>query len=273
MRNLFQIILRFHFQLLYFVLMIISLLLLMNSNEYHETTWFNSSSFVTGKVYNTWYSVRRYFSLRQENDRLAMENNILKNMLKQNYLKEDSQLLQGSGTVQFSYYPAIVINKSVNRQKNFMTLNIGSLSGVEPEMGVVAPDGVVGIVRDVSPHFSTVIPIINTGSHLSVKIRGKEFFGTISWEGPDYRTARLNEIPFHVPVEIGDIIETSGFSAIFPRGITVGIVNEVSRGTDDYFLDIQIILATDFLKVNHVMVIRNNVRKEQKELEQKTGNG
>lgn len=273
MRNLFQIILRFHFQLLYFVLMVISLLLLLNSNEYHETTWFNSSSYVTGKVYNTWYSVRRYFSLRQENERLAIENNILKNMLKENILNADSQFIRSSGTVKFIYHPAIVINKSVNRQKNFMTLNIGSLSGVEAEMGVVAPDGVVGIVRDVSPNFSTVIPVINTGSHLSVKIRGKEFFGTISWEGPDYRTARMNEIPFHVPVEVGDFVETSGFSAIFPEGITVGIVNEVSRGTDDYFLDIKLILATDFLKVNHVMVIRNTTRKERKELEQKTGNG
>jgi rod shape-determining protein MreC len=273
MRNLFQIILRFHFQLLYFVLMVVSLLLLLNSNEYHETTWFNSSSYVTGKVYNTWYSVRHYFSLSQENERLAMENYILKNMLKQNVLKADSHSLMADGPVQYHYYPAVAINKSVNRQKNFITLNVGSLSGVEPEMGVVAPDGVVGIVRDVSPHFSTVIPVINTGSHLSAKIRGKEFFGTISWEGPDYRTARMNEIPFHVPIEVGDIIETSGYSAIFPKGITVGIVKEVSRGTDDYFLDIKIILATDFLKVNHVMVIRNNMRKEQKELEQITGNG
>ena len=273
MRNLLQIILKFHYQLLYVVMIVLSLLMLMNNNEFHKTTWFNSSTYVTGTVYNSWHSVRRYFSLRQENQRLARENTILKNQISKNFLKTDSNFIQGKGTVQFKYTDAIVINKSVNRQKNFMTLNKGSLSGIVPEMGVIAPDGVVGIVKDVSPYFSTVMPVINTGSHLSVKIRGKDFFGTISWDGKDYRIAKLNEMPFHVPVKTGDIIETSGYSAIFPPGLTVGIVKEISRGTDDYFLDIKIILASDFLKVNHVMIIKNELKKEQKILEEKMTNG
>ncbi len=273
MRNLFLIILRYHYQLLYILLMVFSLLMLLRNNEYHETTWFNSSTYVTGTVYDSYYSVKKYFSLRQENQRLARENAILINQLSTNFLKADDHFLNGDGTIQFQYIDAVVINKSVNRQKNYMTLNKGSLSGITPEMGVIAPDGVCGIIKDVSPYFSTVIPIINTGSHLSVKIRKKNYFGTISWDGNDYRTARLNEIPFHVPVKVGDIIETSGYSAIFPQGMVVGIVREVSRGTDDYFLDIKVLPAVDFLKVNNVMVIKNYLREEQKNLEIKTGNG
>lgn len=273
MRNLFQIILRYHYQLLYLVMIITAVLMLLRNNEFHKTTWFNSSTFITGTIYDTWYSVRRYFSLKQENDRLAQENSILKNLIATDLLQADSTFIAGTAKVRFIYTDAIAINKSVNRQKNYLTLNKGSLSGIAPEMGVLAPDGVVGIVKDVSPYFSTVIPVINTNSHLSVKIRGKEFFGTISWDGSDYRTAQLNEIPFHVPVKVGDIIETSGFSAIFPSGLPVGIVKSVARGTDDYFLDIQIILGCDFLKVNHVMIIRNVMKTEQQELEQKTQNG
>jgi len=273
MRNLFLIILRYHYQLLYVILMVFSMLLLFKNNEYHETTWFNSSTYVTGSVYSSYYSIKNYFALRQENIRLSMENTVLKNQLKTNYLKTDTSFKAGRGTVQFYYIDAIVINKSVNRQKNYMTLNKGSLSGIAPEMGVIAPDGIAGIVKDVSPYFSTVIPIINTGSHLSVKIRKKNFFGTISWDGSNYRYAKLNEIPFHVPVEVGDIIETSGYSAIFPQGMIVGIVRSVSRGTDDYFLDIDVMLSVDFLKVNHVMVIKNMLKTEQKNLEQKTTNG
>ena len=273
MRNLLQIILKYHYQMLYLIMMVVSLLMLLKNNEYHETTWFNSSTYVTGTVYDSWYSVRRYFSLKQENLRLARENAVLKNQIVFNFLQADSNFIEGRGALQFIYIDAIVINKSVNRQKNYMTLNKGSLSGIVPEMGVIAPDGIVGIVKDVSPYFSTIMPVINIGSHLSVKIRGKDFFGTISWDGNDYRTANLNEVPFHVPIEIGDIIETSGYSTIFPQGLIVGIIKEISRGTDDYFLDIKIILATDFLKVNHVMVIKNALREEQKKLEEKETNG
>lgn len=273
MRNLLNLFIKYHFTLLYLSLFAISFLMLLSSNEYQRTSWVRSSSYVTGSIYEAFFSVRKYFNLRHENELLERENRILKNKLfNDGYLYNAKFQKNVHGLTQFNFMDAVVVNKTVNRQKNYLTINKGYLSGIKPEMGVIAPDGIVGIVKDVSSHFSTVIPIININSHVSVRIRKKNFFGTISWEGSDYKTVRLNEIPFHVPIKIGDIIETSGLSSIFPEGMIVGIVESVSRGTDDYFLDINVRLSSDFLKVTSVMVIENILKDEQLNLEGKSKN-
>ena len=269
-----NLIIRYHFTLLYLILFIISFMMLLNFNEYQRTSWIKSSSYVTGNVYEAFFNVRKYFSLKHENELLARENRILRNRLLSNQYVCDANFKKSkSSLIQFKYMDAVIVNKTVTRQKNFLTINKGYLSGIKPEMGIIAPDGVIGIVKDVSKHFSTVIPIININSHISARIRKKNFFGTISWDGGDYKTASLNEIPFHVPVKTGDIIETSGLSTIFPAGLVIGIVESVSRGTDDYFLEIKVRLSPDYLKVTSVMIIENRLKEEQTKLEEKSDNG
>jgi len=133
-------------------------------------------------------------------------------------------------------------------------------------MGVIGPQGIVGIVLESSDNYSTVIPVINRDFRLSVKISKNNFVGILSWEGMSHRVASLNEIPFHADVAIGDSIVTSGYSAVFPEGLFVGNVKEVEQQEGNFYI-IRIQLGTDFQKLFHVNVINNFNREEQVELE------
>jgi rod shape-determining protein MreC len=134
-------------------------------------------------------------------------------------------------------------------------------------MAVINPQGIVGIIKDVSQNFSIVIPAININAHISAKIKKWGCFGTISWDGKDYRKAQLNEIPFHIKLIKGDTLVTSGYSSMFPEGIMVGTVSDFDLNDGKDFYNININLSTDFMSLNHVYIISNIYKEEQAKLE------
>jgi rod shape-determining protein MreC len=86
------------------------------------------------------------------------------------------------------------------------------------------------------------------------------------WDGKDYRTATLHDIPQHITVNIGDTIETTGFSAIFPEGITIGFISDYEKPGSDFYT-IKVLLKTDFRKLHYVDVAANLRKEEFVELE------
>jgi len=167
---------------------------------------------------------------------------------------------------QYIYTSAAVINNSINRQKNFFTLNKGKKQGADIDMAVISPNGVAGIIVSSSENFSVAMSLLNLDFHLSARIKSNGYFGSISWDGRDYRYAILNEIPLHVVVNKGDTIQTTGYSAIFPQGIFVGVINDFEKTGGDFYT-IRISLATDFKKIDYVSVIGNLKKLEQSGLE------
>jgi rod shape-determining protein MreC len=117
-----------------------------------------------------------------------------------------------------------------------------------------------------SDNFSVAMSLLNLDFRLSVRIKSNGYFGSLSWDGRDYRYAILNEIPQHVIVNKGDTIETTGYSAIFPEGKMVGVVSDFEKTGGDFY-KIMILLSTDFKRLNYVNVIGNLRKTEQKELE------
>jgi len=167
----------------------------------------------------------------------------------------------------YFYTSAKVINQTVNKQHNFLTLNKGSNVGIRPEMGVISADGVIGIVVNVSKKFSTVISLLNLDFRVSAKLAKNNYFGSLHWDGKDYRKVKLDEIPYHIDVNRGDTVITSGYSSIFPEGIVIGTVSnsEVKGGN---FYEIEVDLSVDFKSLAFVDVISNLHREEQKVLEE-----
>ena len=108
--------------------------------------------------------------------------------------------------------------------------------------------------------------LLNLDFRLSSKIKSNGYFGSLSWDGRDYRFAILNEIPQHVSVNVGDTVETTNFSAIFPEGIMVGTVSDFEKTGGDFY-KIKVLLSTDFKKLNYVRVIGNMKKNEQQDLE------
>lgn len=274
MRNLLRLIIRYHFFFLFLLLEAISLLIVVQNNSFQRSRFIGMSRSVEGFFYETFGGIRDYLILRQTNRDLQMENALLRNRMDDLNRKLEASSESGYDSVprrQFSYIPALVINASTNKQFNYITLDKGRHHGIEPEMAVVSPRGVVGVVYAVSGNFSTVIPMINRDFRLSAKILRNGYYGSLSWTGSGYDMAILEEIPFHVDLHRGDTIVTSGYSAIFPEGILAGTVHDFEAGEGNFYT-IAVDISVDYKNLSQVYVIRNLLRDEQLQLERITWN-
>ncbi|RUT79297.1 rod shape-determining protein MreC [Ancylomarina longa] len=270
MKNLLHFIVRFHFTILFIVIEVFSLLLLVNYNNYQKTQFLNSSNFISGGIYEKIAAVTDYLSLSTSNEELNRENTRLNNLLAASFkMSVDSSYLYNDTLYQqqYIYRTAKIINNSVNKQLNYITLDKGEVQGIKPEMAVVTEKGVVGVVKSVSRNFSTVISLLNNRLRISAKIKKNNYFGSLSWDGKDYRRARLYEIPFHVPIQPGDTILTSGYSSIFPEGLLLGTVDEVQPSSGSNFHQIVVLLSNDFKSLSYVKVVGDLLKKEKLELE------
>lgn len=248
----------------------ISCYMLFRGNPYQQAVFMTSAGRVSSGVYSTANSVTGYFHLRSINDdlqqRLAdleMENINLRRRLQRadERLYADS-VKPDSALASYEFTIARVINNSITRPNNFITLDRGSLDGVAPEMGVVDQNGIVGIVNVVGPHSARIISLLNSDLRLSCKVKGSDAFGSLVWDGRSPRQAVLEELPRHVEFAPGDTIITSGYSVVFPEGIPVGTVVEQLRDADDNFYSLRIDLLTDFATLSTVRVIRNFMKDE-----------
>ncbi len=285
MRNLFNLIIKYHFFLLFVLLETISFSLVVTYNNYQRSNFLDSGNVISGTILDLASSCTQYFGLKKVNIKLAEENSLLRTALQQQLLKSnygnpiliDSLYLSSLGKdslqrANFYFRTARVINNSVNQQHNFITINKGRIDGVKTDMGVIAEGHVVGLVVNASDHYSTVISLLNNRWKLSAKIKSNNYFGSLSWDGRDYRKASLNEIPFHVPVQKGDTIVTTGFSASFPEGMMIGTVSDYSIGSGSNFYKIEVTLAADFKNLVVVGLIENRQRNEINQLESKNRN-
>ncbi len=269
MRSLLNFLLRFRTLILFLILEAVALVLIFSSHNYHQTVAYGAASTVSGFISKRIDAGTNYFRLRRINEELIAENIMLRGRLEaleagmqEQFLTTDDSL---SG-VSYSYLNAKVVNNSVNKQKNFITIDRGSRHGVTPSMGVASATGVAGVVVGVSPNYSVVMSLLNTDFRLSASISRNDYFGSLTWEGINHRYATLSEIPHHVSITEGDTIVTSGYSAIFPAGLLVGtLTGEQERGGD--FLSLKVMLSTDFKRLTNVFVIGSLNREERQNLE------
>ena len=269
MKETIKLILKYHFTIIFILLEIVSFSLIIRHNEYQRAIFSESASTLFGNISSTITSIKDYFRLKEMNESLANENILLKNRLEKYEFLRDTiihgTVVQDSIPV-YEYIGAKQVNATYNRTKNYITLNQGRKNGLQKEMAVCTPEGIVGLIQDLSDHFAVVIPLINVDSRISAKIKKNNYYGSLQWDGNDYAYSYLNDIPYHVEVNAGDTIVTSGLSKIFPEGIVVGYVESVDKETAN-FLKIKVKLAVDFKRINHVYVILNNKKNEQTSLE------
>lgn len=275
MRNFIRFIIKYHFAILFFIIEAVSLLLVVNYNAYQRSSFLASSSSFTGKIFKQYNAGAEYLMLRDINDDLARENAYLRSRLPESFRtsKDYFNLVFDSLSQQeYIYRTARVINNSTNKRFNYLTLNKGRLHGMLPEMGVISNKGAVGIIKNVSDNYSTVISIINTRLKISAKLKESNFFGSLEWDGKSYQHVYLSDIPRHAKVDIGDLVVTSGFSSIFPEGILLGHVEQVDLEDGASFYTIKVKLSVDYKNLAFVEVIGHSLREEQDKLEKETEN-
>jgi len=268
MRTLLRFIQKYSNLMLFLLLEAIAIALLVQGSTFQRSKLVGLNREISGYLFSRVDGAREYLSLKQVNEQLALENLKLRNRLDQISVLMDSSTVISRFIEPYHYYyvPSRVVQNSVYKQYNYITLDKGKKDGVFRDMGVISDMGLVGIVFESSSNFSTVIPIINRDFRLSVKIKSNNYAGILQWEGTSPLYAILTEIPFHVDIREGDTIVTSGFSAIFPEGILVGEIESFSLEQGNFY-DISIRLSTDFQSLYHANIIRNYRQEEQLNLE------
>ena len=227
MRSLLDYLVKYSYVFLFILLEILSLVLLFGFNDRQKLAFVTSANSVSGSIYELFSNVDVYFNLRRENTLLVEENARLRSML---YELTDSQTVDSARNMsRDGVIAARVIDNSVRKDDNYMTVNKGSNDGVGKGMGVYNSTGVIGVIMASGKSYSVVMPILNGNTSISSKIKGTDNFGFLEWSGGDPYTAQLKDVPYHSNVEVGDTVVTTGFSSVFPENITIGTVADVQR--------------------------------------------
>jgi len=275
MRNLLDFLARHNHWLLFVLLETVSLVLLFRHNSYQGSVWFSSANAVAGRIYEIDSYVGQYFNLAEINSRLTQRNLYLERQLaamsekleKANptdttYIERlQSEIMKGYVSI-----PAKVVDNSVDKTDNFITIDKGYADGVRKDMGVACGTGVVGIVYLVSEHYSVLIPVLNSHSNISCMIRGRGYFGYLNWNGGAVDEAYVDDIPRHARFKVGDVVVTSGYSSVFPPGVVVGTIMHVYNSANGLSYRLKVRLSTDFARLRDVCVISDRAINEKQEL-------
>jgi len=264
MKNLWRFIFRHHFLILFIIIEAFSLSLLINFNAYQKATFYGLSQKASFRVLSTLENIGDYLSLHYENKLLVEENRDLLNRLSDistPYFSDSLHNYDNSFPAYYTYIPAKVINNSVNRQYNFLTIDKGKNDSIEPDMAVISSEGIVGITKSVSDNFTAILSLLNRNFTASGKIKKNGYFGPVNWQGNNTEIATMVDIPHHVFIEKGDTIVTSGFGEIFPENCLIGVIEDFRLKGGNYY-EIDIKLTADLRKIHHVWVIKNNYKNE-----------
>jgi len=265
MYNLLRFIKLNHFLLLFLLIEGFSVFLLLQNNSYQANKAIKFSTHYTSFIHNYTSSFSDYVALKKTNNYLIEENAKLHSLLKNESSFVDSLLIKNK---RYHYYPAKIINNSINKRNNFITLNKGSKHGISEGMGIVTKQGVIGVIHSVSTNFSIAISLLHRKSAIGIQLEKNKHNGILKWKGFDYKTATIADFPNHIPIIVNDTIITNSHSVIFPEGIPIGTIKTIKKNKDDGFFDVKVSLFEDFNQLNYVYIIHSEEAAEQLKLEQ-----
>lgn len=240
--------------------------LIIQNNNYQSASFFNSSNRFVANTISFSNNIYDFLSLnsklKKENTRLIEENAQLIALLAKDKLIDNlckGQIPNEDILKKFNFIPAKVINNSINRIKNYITIDKGYKNGIKPGMALISSYGIAGIIKSCSEHFSTAISILHSDIYISAQIKKNNVFGSLRWDGKNSLITNLLYIPKHVNISWGDTIVTSGFNAVFPEGIIIGTIEDFNILEENIFHNIKVKLTTNFQGLTFVYIIEKNV--------------
>ena len=269
MQQIINFLIRNKNNILFLLLLSVSLFLTIQSHSYQKSKFISSANFVSGGIYSWTSNINTYFNLEEYNLRLLEENQRLRTRLAtyEDTLEirdyTDTSSYEGS----YIFRASEVINNNYAKVDNYLTLKSGARDGIERDMGVVTSKGIVGIVENVSPNYSTVISILNSNSKINAQLKKSNHFGTLVWNGEEPNVVQLIDVPAIAPVSKGDTIITGGRSLIFPKGIPIGSIMDFELDPSESYYTIDIELFNDMTNLGYVYVIKNTAQEEIRELQ------
>jgi rod shape-determining protein MreC len=270
MRNLLIFITKYNAFFLFLIFETCALVVYLKYNSFQKASFINSSNQVTGGLFARVNEFRGYLSLKDDNDKLALENARLRNQLKASFYMDTVNKHKVNDTVykkQYEYIVARVINNSINRTNNYITINRGSNQGIAKGMGVICSLGIVGKVVYVSGHFSVVQSLLHKDSKFSAMLAKNKEIGYIEWSDDfDPHKGVMKDVSNNALPRVGEEVVTSGYS-LFPEGIPIGKISDLHTKSGGLFLNMEVTLAVDFSNLQYVYVVDNKFATEQAGLE------
>ncbi|MEN8928300.1 MAG: rod shape-determining protein MreC [Flavobacteriales bacterium] len=243
-----------------------------SNSSYQQASYLNSSASLSGWLFQKGKSFKDYFGLKEVNKTLAIQNASLKQESFHNYtIVSENEIVIDKNVYKKKYLfqPSIVIQNSTRTRNNILTLDVGKNKKVTKEMGIVSSRGIVGFVRDVSQHYSTVISLMNSDFIVPVIPMNDSCRGDLYWDKSDeINQMSVKGIPTYFKVKIGDTILTQGGSGFFPPNEVVGTVTHVLKqaGSNNHLLKVK--TSVDFHSVNNVFVVKNTYKEELDSLQE-----
>lgn len=273
MINILAILKRFHFQILFGLLLFLGFGLTIQQKNYQRTKFINSANYFSGGVYSSINNIEGYFNLKTVNNQLQAENALLRSNLLSSLKKINGSYYHFNDTLyrqKYIYRIADVISNTYARPSNYITLNMGSNDGIIEEMGVISPSGVVGMVGAVTENYSTVISFLHPKTIISCKLKSSGVSGLLKWTGGDISKAQIKDIPITTRIKKGDSVITSGYSSVFPGGVYMGKIISFDKDVHSQTQKIIVDLNIDYSSLNKVYVVENLYETELDVLNKKT---
>jgi rod shape-determining protein MreC len=148
---------------------------------------------------------------------------------------------------------AEIVGKDPSLWFRTFTINRGSSDGVQKGMPVVTVEGVVGQVLTSSPNYSKVLLATDPNSAIEVITQKTRVQGIVKGSGPE--TFNLHYVLKSAEVEKGDYVLTSGLGGVFPKGLMVGTVAEITKSRRGMFQNIAVKPAVDFSQLEYLIII------------------
>ena len=269
MQNLFNFIRKYSYVFIFILLQTLSIVLIYKTTYYQGSIILSWGNTIAGGWYDKTKSVKQYFNLVETNKHLAEENARLRQQIASSYIQYNKKIFEINDTVykqQYQYTEAQVIRNTWHTSNNYIMINKGYLHGIHPDMAVVSSQGIVGVVVNTTPNFSTIMSILHSNSRNSIRIKRTGVSGSLTWDTKDYRYGTLTDIPTTHKLYTNDTVITSGFSKSFPDGIPVGYIQSFYEEHGSGFYTVRIKFATDFNKLDFVYIINNIYKEEQQKL-------
>lgn len=258
MYNLIIFIKKYNAVILFILLEALCVIMVIHSLPYQNRKMVNLSNNISGGISKTtsnWYD---YLHLKSENEALAEQNALLLKRLGCDETESDTAYYDDI----FTYIPAHVINNSIYEMNNYILIDKGKVDGIEPDMGVICDQGVVGKVLNVSNHYASVMSLLNTYSVISCRFVDNQYVANVVWDNQSYQYGIVRDIPSHLIINKGDTLVTSGFSNSFPADVMVGTIEDNDDDENGIFSTAKLKFSTNFSILRHVYIVKNNFRAE-----------
>ena len=215
---------------------------------------------LTGTVENAFAVAGSYLRALEENESLRSENIRLSGQLARSTerVREADrlqQMLDLEDSLATDVVAARIVYKDILRERNTLTLDVGSADGVEVVMAVVEPRGILGKVVLVGEHFSQVMSYRNTEFFVPAKISPHQSDGIVRWNGQEEDLLVMDHVMKTDPVEVGQEVVTSGYSSIFRRGLPIGVIARVESPPGEPSWHVFVRPAAELADAYHAFVI------------------